>query len=169
MLYKLLKRFRLPRFEDIYVQAAPMEIPYRGKAGVSVDGRVRCDQIASSIEQITGQRVHLRTWAKASVLYPYRCEKIIHWVLDRVHWKYKGFKGSTGWTEWYIGPNILTFFALLALLWHFDISEPFYKAVFVLIVPAPLDQILLVYLVWAVQWAIMLTLLFLLCWFAYIL
>ena len=151
--YRIIGKLSLPRFEALYCQASPLEFPYRGKGGVSVDGKIRGEQISCSIKNVMGRDVELWTMMAAPVLFPYRMEKILHWILDQTSNRCKTFEGTNGGTEWHWSNNLLTFSLFFGVFVYFNVSEPFYKSLFVCLIPAPLDHCLLILLIALTQYA----------------
>lgn len=156
-LYQLIGKLGLPRWEHVYCQSATADAPYRGKVGVSVDGEIRGNQIQYSIKEVLNRDVVIWTMIAAPVLFPYKVEKIIHWILRKTAGSCKTFEGSSGGTEWFWSNNIITFFFFLTFFWWIGTPEPFYKAIFVVCVPFPLDHCLLIILIALIQYALIVT------------
>ena len=144
MLYHKIRKIGLPNFQSLYVKAIPFTFPWCGKSGVSINGQARAEQIQCSIKEVMGLDVWVFTMVKMPVLFPYHCEKIVHWILDRLWWRTDALRGTTGWTEYFRGVNVLCFAILFYLFAKYHVEAPFYKAIFVCLFPLPLDHCLLV-------------------------
>lgn len=153
--YRITRALRLPKYEHLYVLFDPLRLPWRCKTGISCAGEIRKGQIQDSIKYHTGQRLQFRQF-RVPVLFARHNERFVHWVFRKIGMQNREFSGTDGGTEHFYSINILTFvFTWLLLAW-FGAEAPHWKAALLLVVPFPLDHILLICILALLQYAVVL-------------
>lgn len=148
---------RLPRYRHLYVLAAPLDYPWIGKIGVADEEDDRTPCIRKSVCAVMQRTVEVECYMKLPVLFAYKYEQWLHRKLDRFNLQKDTFRGSSGWTEWYRCINVGVFALSWAGLGWMGVPEAFYKALFIFLVPIPLDFMLYVLVIFLIEWTIMLS------------
>jgi hypothetical protein len=140
-----------PKFEHLYIIFAPTALPYRAKIGISIAAAMRKEQIKSELRPMFG---NVAVYAIGfPVLYARQIECKLHGWFARM--QYRGIQHTNGGTEWFWSLNILTCVALSILRLY--MGEKWFLLPWVaLMVPFPIDYILLTLLIAAIQWALIL-------------
>ena len=162
--YKLIRYFRLPRYEHLYIMADPFNLPYRAKCGISCDGDIRKGQVQQSIKNVTGMDVKLYH-VRLPVLFARQNEKLVHWMLKR--FRYNGLRDTSGWSEWVWSLNVLTFVLSWILFAQMGVKEPMWKAGFMMLLPLPIDCALIIFTLALVQYAAIFGVFYLLLYFVF--
>lgn len=150
-IYNKARRLSLPHFGHLYTLFDPKALPHRCKTGISIDGEIRCEQIQESIKFHTGRTLKFRKFY-LPVLYARQNERFIHKVFSG--FRNREFAGTDGHTEHFWAYNFLTFAAAWLGLWWFGAEAAMWKAGYLLFVRWPLDHILLIVLLAALQYAL---------------
>lgn len=140
---------RLPKFEHLYVIFAPFSMPGRSKIGISIEAKQRKIEIERELRACFGYGV--RVYAIGlPVLYARQIEARLHRAFYRM--RYNGVQHTNGGSEWFWSINVLTCLLLVFLrLWM--PQKYFLLPWIVLMIPIPLDFLLLTLLIFAIQWA----------------
>jgi hypothetical protein len=140
-----------PKFEHLYLIFAPYAMPYRAKIGISIAAKQRKEQIKAELRPMFG---NVTVYAVGlPVLYAYQIEQRLHRLFAR--FQYNGIQHTNGGTEWFWSLNIFTCVALSILRLY--MGEKWFLLPWVaLMVPFPIDYILLTLLIAAIQWALIL-------------
>jgi hypothetical protein len=150
LVYRLLKKISLPRYESLYIMFCPFDYPWRAKCGISQDGDIRKSQVRQSIKETKGveaQIYHVRV----PVLFARQNERFVHWLYRKM--RYTGLWQTCGGSEWFWSANLLTFVLCWILFAHAGIKEPMWKAGFIMLLPLPIDFALLILVLAAIQYA----------------
>jgi len=143
---------KLPRFEHLYLIFAPYAMPYRAKIGISIAAKQRKEQIKAELRPMFG---NVTVYAVGlPVLYAYQIEQRLHRLFAR--FQYNGIRHTNGGSEWFWSVNWVSCL-ILSIVQYFWLSErllllPF----FALLIPLPIDFLLLTLLIFAFQWSIIL-------------
>lgn len=164
MLYRLIRFFRLPHVQHLYVLFDPAAIPWRCKTGISCDGDIRKGQVECSIRERVGQKVKFRH-VKLPVLYARQNERLIHWLFRRFRWN--GFSETNGGGEYFWSINFLTFALVWLWLWQRGVDLAHWKAALILVLPIPLDYILIVVILCVAQVVVLFAGFYGLIWFLF--
>ena len=144
---------KLPKFETLYCLYDPFALPWRAKIGISIDHEIRKGQVEQSIKQEHGISLNLRRFG-VPVLFARKNERLAHWIFKKM--KYTGVWNSNGGQEWFWALNILSFVLCWALMSYYGIEAAKWKAFFFLVLPIPVDHILVISILFLVQWAVLL-------------
>lgn len=140
-----------PRFEHLYIIFAPGALPYRAKIGISIEAKDRKMQIKSELRPMFGD---VKVYAVGfPVLYARQIESKLHGWFSRL--QYRGIQHTNGGTEWFWSLNVLT--CVILSIFRLYMGEKWFLLPWVaLMVPFPIDYILLTLLIAAFQWALIL-------------
>ena len=141
---------KLPRFQHLYC-GFTLDLPYRHKWGISISAKNRWSNIKMELEQELGRSIKVYS-LPVPILYARECEQFIFSVFKSL--QYTGLKTSTGRTEYFWSVNIFTFLTLWDALTFFGFQDGFYWALFTLLIPVPLDGLLMILIIFILQWAL---------------
>ena len=151
--HRFARAANLPRVEHLYVfYSLSVDLLWRSKIGISIDGETRRDQVESSINKALSRNIRLRCAAKVPVLFARKMEGSLHRALPHAYSPYRELAGSSGWSEWFYSVNkVVPGLLVLAALyfWNFDFVL---GAAIVLALPLPIDFIIFVLLIFVCQW-----------------
>ena len=140
---------KLPRFEHLYC-GFTIDLPYRHKIGWSLSAEKRWKDIKRELGRELGRDIDV--WAlPVPILYARSCEQFIFRLFKS--FQYKGLKTSTGRTEYFWSINFISFFLAWFLLYYFGVQDGKWKALFLLLIPAPIDGFLVILVIFILQWA----------------
>lgn len=158
-------KLTLPKRKFVYVfsmRLAVIPIPlWIGKVGNSADAENRARAIEQSIYEKTGVRVELAVFLKIKLFLWAAIEKAVHRVFKPLNVRLKILEGVSGFTELFWNVNVFAGLAIYILLWGLNVSAPVPYALFVMLLPWPLDFSLGVLLLAVVEWALILGLIWL--------
>jgi hypothetical protein len=139
---------KLPKFEHLYC-GFTLDLPYRHKWGISISAKNRWSNIKMELEQELGRSIKVYA-LPVPILYARTCEQFVFRLFKG--FKYNGLKTSTGRTEYFWSINFISFFLAWFLLYYFGVPDGKWKALFLLLIPAPLDGFLVILIIFLIQW-----------------
>lgn len=135
-----LNRIINQRVRFVYVMAC-IRYPYRAKIGISTSPKMRREQITESIRQETGKKVTLKYIAFPFLMWG----KTEQRLLNLTAWMYaKADMPGSGRTEWRWYLNIFTALFISLLSKELPAKGEIWRFALILLIPAPLDFVLLV-------------------------
>jgi hypothetical protein len=145
------------KFEYIYILFS-WDFPMRGTLGVAPDVETRRLDMQATLSSILSRDVTVRViWKMPVATHPaYDIETAIHRALHPL--RCTSIPGS-GRTFWYWIPNLVTALVSGLLMWGFGVTEPTIRAMFLLLLPVPIDFALCVTLLALVEYSIAITIL----------
>ena len=144
---------KLPRFEHLYC-GFTLDLPYRHKWGISISAKNRWSNIKMELEQELGRSIKVYA-LPVPILYAGYFERLLFKIFRSL--KYDGLKYSTGRTEYFWSVNFITFYLSWFLFYYFGVHDPVWKALFLFLIPAPLDGFLMILIIFILQWALILS------------
>lgn len=140
---------KLPKFEHLYC-GFTFDLTYRHKWGISISADQRWMSIKHDLELELGREIKVYKLA-LPILFARQFEQGIFRLFKS--FQYTGLKRSTGRTEYFWSINFISFFLAWFLMWKFGVDDAKWKALFLLLIPAPIDGFLVVFTIFIVQWA----------------
>lgn len=123
--------------------------PYRYKAGRSRRFNARISDIQRTMSVDAGKNVHVGLAIKMPVFFAGKNEKAIHGC---ALWRSANDMPGSGRTEWSWSLNVYTM--ILAYLVLYALDWPLWPSLVILVLPFPLDFILITFLLAVIQYAI---------------
>lgn len=142
---------KLPRFEHLYC-GFTFDLPFRHKWGISISAKGRWSNIKQELEQELGRSITVYAMP-VPILFARNCEQFIFRLFKS--FQYTGLKTSTGRTEYFWSINFISFFLVWFLLYYFGVADGKWKALFLLLIPFPFDGILIILIIFILQWSLM--------------
>ena len=148
-------KFKFPDRRYVYV----LNVRHRsglpawiGKVGFSVDPEYRAADIEDSIWRVTGEKVTVRRLFKVRVFMYRKIESVVHGVLKA--YRCKRFEGASGGSEFFHTFNPFLGLIVGILAWGYGAQCPVWFGLVIAAIPLPLDFIIYVALLAAVEYII---------------
>ena len=158
-------KLRFPSFERRYVYVLNVKprgglIPFLwiAKVGFSVDADLRAADVERSIWQKTGQNVLVLPFFRVRVFMFRGIEKAVHTVLRP--YNTVRFAGANGGTEFFRVINVLCGLLCYTLFWWLGLPCAGWLALCIMVLPLPFDFALFVALLAALEYCIVLALIY---------
>ena len=145
---------KLPKFEHLYC-GFTLDLAYRHKWGISISAEKRWQSIKQDLELELGRGITVYKLA-LPVLFARQFEQGIFRLFKS--FQYNGLKRSTGRTEYFWSINFISFFLTWLILYYLGVSDGKWKALFLLLIPAPIDGFLVILAIFILQWVAILSL-----------
>lgn len=123
-----------------------------GKVGFSVDSDNRASDVERSIWQVSGEKMTVRRMFQAKVFMYRKIESVVHSVLR--FYRCNRFEGASGGTEFFYEVNPFIATVLTLLYWGYGGQCPMHCWLFIAAIPLPIDFIVYVILLAAVEYVL---------------